>query len=741
MISPSCNVRPKLANDIEPKKKFKKHLKIRKITIKNGMTYSSNTKGHRIIWQKRYTLQVYSAAAVTPHVSAFHISESYMNGKTAAESSRADRKSILLDRNAKAAAQFEFLREIPGVSSTAARRVISHLRDDGQGRGTSKRKRLKFPTVSHLVTTVSFGEPSCHMAVTSVPELLQAKCQQSKFFSDMMAYIIKENGPQFDLVLAWDEATPGNVLQPDLQRKAAMTYGAIAQMPVLWADDAWMTLALVRTKDLQSVENGYQQSLVEYLRWLKRQTQHGFSLTVNEEPTLCSFSNISLVADADGLRLLTGCKGSSALKPCFLCQNVVNGHDNLQHHVHISCCDVHACKLQTAENLIQIQDYLQSLPRRKDREEAEKLLGWHHNALSASVLIQDDIRNWIPLSSLRYDAMHCFLANGIVPQELGLWYNALLDNTTCDIDAIRKYILQCWTASRESSLDVNKIFTNKRWQKDRDFRGDASEALSVLPLMVAFSWEVIVPEFAVVRPQCECLTTLCALICCWTAAKRGGDLQPKSTEMQRLQKIHLQQFASVYSIDVCRPKHHYSLHLPQQWNEHKMCVDCFPAERKHRLFKRIAQTLTKLNGFATSALLEMTHKEVSQSDSQNSFLPVLRGQVATCHELQTWFGEETYVSNSVECKGITFAAGQYKIVSAQTAVEIHGAVECSGRYFLWCQPLRPLPGSNTAMSQWKMTCTDNSWLLPLDQSLQAMPVYFFRKRCKDTETCLTFLHA
>ena len=58
-----------------------------------------------------------------------------------------------------------------------------------------------------------------------------------------MAYVLKEHGPQLHLVLAWDEATPGNVLQPDLQRKAAMTYGAIAQMPVLWADDAWMTLA------------------------------------------------------------------------------------------------------------------------------------------------------------------------------------------------------------------------------------------------------------------------------------------------------------------------------------------------------------------------------------------------------------------------------------------------------------------------------------------------------------------
>ena len=498
-----------------------------------------------------------------------------------------------------------------------------------------------------------------------------------------MAYVLKEHGPQLHLVLAWDEATPGNVLQPDLQRKAAMTYGAIAQMPVLWADDAWMTLAVIRTREMQSIANGYPQSLVHYLRWLRQETQHGFTLVLNDEPTLCTIAKVSLVADADGLRLLTGCKGSSALKPCFLCQNVLNGHDKVQNHVHISCCDVHACHLQTQDNLIQIQRHLETLLSRKEREEAEKLLGWHLHALSASILVQEDLRNWIPLSSLRYDPMHCFLANGIVPQELGLWYNALLDKTSCDIDTVRRYVLQCWTASKESSLDINKIFTKKRWQNQRDFRGDASEALSVLPLMVAFSWEVIVPDFPAMLPHCECLTALLALICCWTDAKRGGNLQLKSIEMIRLQEVHLNKFASVYSIDVCRPKHHYSLHLPLQWDAHThtLCVDCFPAERKHRLFKRIAETLTKLDGFSASALLEMNHIDVSQHENRGSFLPVLRGPTAQCHALQTWFGQDAYVATSVECKGITFACGQYKILSAQQAIEIHGAVESHGLFF------------------------------------------------------------
>ena len=102
--------------------------------------------------------------------------------KAKAGSKRSHGKHILLDQHAKPSEQFEFLREIQGVTATAARRIIAHLRDDGQGRGTSKRKRLKFPKVSDVVTTVTFGDPCCHMAVTSVPDVLQAKCDGSQFF-------------------------------------------------------------------------------------------------------------------------------------------------------------------------------------------------------------------------------------------------------------------------------------------------------------------------------------------------------------------------------------------------------------------------------------------------------------------------------------------------------------------------------------------------------------------------------
>ena len=112
-----------------------------------------------------------------------HAHRGHMKAKQAGSKKSHGEKNCLLDPNAKPSEQFEFLREIRGVTADAARRIISHLRDDGQGRGSSKRKRIKFSKVNDFVTTVTFGDPCCHMAVTSLPELLQAKCDGSPFFS------------------------------------------------------------------------------------------------------------------------------------------------------------------------------------------------------------------------------------------------------------------------------------------------------------------------------------------------------------------------------------------------------------------------------------------------------------------------------------------------------------------------------------------------------------------------------
>ena len=117
------------------------------------------------------------------------------------------------------------------------------------------------------------------------------------------------NNNILELVLAGYEAVPGNILAPDLRRKAALTYFSFKELPVLWADTCWITLSISRTQDLQRVPQGYQRSITAVLKAVHDETQNGFLVEIDDVPELVRLKAFNILADADGIRLLTGSKG------------------------------------------------------------------------------------------------------------------------------------------------------------------------------------------------------------------------------------------------------------------------------------------------------------------------------------------------------------------------------------------------------------------------------------------------
>jgi len=111
-----------------------------------------------------------------------------------------------LDPEASKKDQFLILRQIKGLNSATARPVVTLLQADESGSRTC---------VHNLVHQLNIGHGSESLAVASLPRLLQEKCSHSHFFRQMLQEIVKKYGSELRLVLAWDEAVPGNILQPD----------------------------------------------------------------------------------------------------------------------------------------------------------------------------------------------------------------------------------------------------------------------------------------------------------------------------------------------------------------------------------------------------------------------------------------------------------------------------------------------------------------------------------------------
>ena len=257
-----------------------------------------------------------------------------------------------------------------------------------------------------------------------------------------------------------------------------------------WLEESWMTLAVGRTSMLQELELGYPKSMTQLCQHIMTETRDGFAIDFDESTVLLTIVSNTIVADADGIRLLTGCKGASALKPCLHCTNVLMDQREMPARANICCAEVTAFQSQSQANLESIMHHLQSIHGKKAKEEAEKLLGWHADALQASAIMQPDLAHVISLRSIRYDPMHCSLSNGLVNHELALWFRAISNQTSASLEDIKHYAVTCWTYENDVSFDVSKSFNPKRWSKDSDFRGDASEALCLLPSLVAVSLEV-----------------------------------------------------------------------------------------------------------------------------------------------------------------------------------------------------------------------------------------------------------
>ena len=651
----------------------------------------------------------------------------------------ADRsKRPRLDPDASKKEQFEILRRVKGLNSATARSIVTLLQADGSGTRTCANRKAKFPTVHNLVHRLDIGHGSESLA--SLPRLLQEKCHQSDFFRQMLRDIVGNHGPELSLVLAWDEAVPGNILQPDLRRKSALTYASLAQM-IPWLEESWMTLAVGRTSMLQEVDLGYPKSMTQLCRHSMTEASSGFTIDFEGSPVLLTIGSITIVADADGIRLLTGCKGASALKPCLHCSNILMGQREVPAHENICSAEVTAFQKQTQDNLVSIMHHLKSIHTKKAKEEAEKLLGWHGDALQASAIMQPDLAHVISLQSIRYDPMHCYLSNGLVNHELALWFRAVSDKTSASLQDLKQYAATCWTYQNDVSFDVAKSFNPKRWSKESDFRGDASEALCILPLLVAFSLEVVLTGNPSLLPVCDSLTKLYACICAWWDAKRGSDLDATGKQMQRWQKEHLELFCATYSKDKCRPKNHFSLHVPLQWKEHNFTLDCYPCERKHKLFKTIAPNFNKLSNFSLSILSEMAHREIYNPPTH--FLQAtLLGKQFTCPELQACFDDQALkLAPSLEYRGVRYGKGQYKVLNARKAVLIQAAAEVEGSFFFFGNLLQCIEHEAVGFSQWHQENDSAAWwVIPLKDVAKSTHASFSRKESKEKDSIVSLLH-
>ena len=573
--------------------------------------------------------------------------------------------------------QFQALRQLPRLSQADCREVISLLRDDDLGRRTGTREHHAYPHASKLMRQLWSGQSqNVPVYVNSLPDLLQAKVDACPLFARLLSDAWEEYDGRLTFVVFSDDATPGNILAARQPKKSCMIYASFLELKILFQDSCWPPLSNMRNNEI--TEKGY--SHAEYLRcvleYVHDACQHGIAITLRQGASLVWICKVLVLGDHEGLRAFAGCKGAAGLKPCWRCVNVISGNRRLPPgHVHLGNADTTLLRLQTDDGLQAVVAYLRGCRNKTELQEGEKLLGWCLSSMEKGILGSTSLQDWISIESLYVDSMHQFYANGLVGQDIGLWY-ALFKQNGFDLCFLQRWVGIGWKTLM-GGPSPKECCNDKLFREGQDFRGDADTTLQALPLIASFYKEMLADNVAM-QPANEALFALQEVSQLLQRTKVHPDA---ARHLPGKLKRYKEKWDVAYAaVAWARPKFHYSLRLQsqiQKWHRH---IDCFVGERKHRVFKSIvAPRLSQLSCFTRSTLfLQLTEIELTTSHLESEYTGRLLGKATQDVNKARELGLPDHVvfGKGIQIYCVEYSRGTFVQMSATCSIEIiHGLAE------------------------------------------------------------------
>jgi hypothetical protein len=640
-----------------------------------------------------------------------------------------ERKRVKLNVHAPKKEQFDALRAT-GLNITECRKVIVSLQEDDSGKRTAQRTKdaysQAFPLYKPLRLQAANSGDIVEFPMMNLPLLLQAKVDACPLYREMLRTVMRSYGDRLTLLFYCDEVSGGNVLSALQSRKSNLCYVSWLQCPLLFQENMWLTLSVAKSSCIQTLSHGMTELIRSILESLKEETQNGIAITLGEEaPRLLWIDRVVVIADAEAIRSSTGAKGASGLKPCVQCLNVLQlgkAH-GVTDHVDITSMDPATWWPQTTATIQEAADTLRAAGGIGKTQEMEKFLGWNFANLVHGPLQSLKLADWVSIDGFLYDAMHIMWSNGLVCQEVGLWYNRLIKTTSTTSQHLQQYAA-LWCRNVGTATEhlpcPSQLFSSKLLKEDQDYKGDALYTSAILPICVAFSDEVLdddVDEMQMANASLRALQRVAA--CLWSLKVSTENLQ----SLLPLQQDHLRCHILAYTAAHMRPKAHYGLHLSAQIEKMNKVIDCFCCERKHKAYKGLAQKTFFAPYFARSCLLEMVTKELS-SPMDASTLSI--GFTATSKKkILPGCPTQAQCANGLQVHGIKYVKKQFLQLTNTCAVQIQEAVLWKEQFFLRVKVFHACAYTNVGRSAWKMA-EGPITLLPINDVKPLNRVMFHR---------------
>ena len=387
-------------------------------------------------------------------------------------------------------------------------------------------------------------------------------------------------------ILAHDECTSGNVLNPLMRQKTLLFYVSFTCLkPILKSSRAWFPVAAVPHDQLEHCVGGMSAVTATFI-------QHWTEDALHVPFYICDGLHVSLqlrifVSDLDSQRGAFAAKGSAGLKPCIFCGNCLMGNaEGAARNEHFRTIAEHDItffqKNDRSDLEATIKYWIGLLPRMSKQEISlrERCLGFNldpHSLWNYPPAVLDAFN----IDTIMNDAMHCYFATGICNSEIILLLQAAKDHMGATVqDLCEACLVARWKRHdvKESQAWLKRLWKPAFFGSDM-YKGSGSQTEALMHLLrwIAESVWMAIPSM---QPYCLCFRALCKCVDALNVCDDTNDWQ----QLKVAQAEHQKLFAALYPENV-RPKHHHRLHLPEQYAKLGCQVMCWGVESSHRDYK------------------------------------------------------------------------------------------------------------------------------------------------------------
>lgn len=523
----------------------------------------------------------------------------------------------------------------------------------------------------------------------SFSKLVSFHAKKNQAFAAALKKALSQSrGRPLNIILYADELTPGNVIRPDNRRKLVQWYASFADFKLHLRNEAvWLPVAVLRSSMVGQIDGGVSTATRALLQTIIREECSILTGTVVEipEPTLVMGSISVFLGDESALKQLWAVMGSSGIKPCFCCTNVLKKNHRLlsvcPELVDITETDFSKCTPATAEDLWSAQDELTRGVG--DRKALQTACG--QNYCPNGVLADKDMRPYVDPMGTQFDTMHTYFSGGIAELEVGLFLKALQK-----LGGLQSTVLQdlcnAWKSHKTHFITL----------KDFELKGMASAVLIVVP-MLRYFLEQFCSNNAAISNEVASFRALHDVVSSLKSIKESAVVAAEATDkLAVLQKRHFESFRRAYGDDYVRPKHHYSLHVPKQIARHQFLYDCFVLERKHQLAKAEIANMRQIAAnptFERNLIAQLNYVQLAES-TRTAQRPFLVKPQQTTHGF-TVSKMACLTFMDVKATDIIYSDGRAFLVHgcSSTGGEIRLLVEMFGlveQVYVGCQKWRTL---------------------------------------------------